>query len=154
GIIGSQPNTFFGGLWGWKTGNDGCSVYPASSFDSLVVDTSGMDVFCSGHAPLGMDKSRVLVAGGTSPFTMEYGENRARIYNDTTGTAIGRWFTPPDMSYFRFYPTVTPLRDGRALVVAGSQHRQHRIFGGLRSGQAPAKPTADTLYRFAPIPNG
>jgi hypothetical protein len=56
------------------------------------------------------------------------------------------------MSEWRWYPTATTLRDGRVLVTAGSRHRQQRVFGGFRNGVAP--PTADTVFRFAPVANG
>ena len=153
GVIGNAPlDSLYGGEWGWTPGNDGCSSYPASHFVRLGVDTSGMDPFCSGHAMLGDGK--VLIAGGQNAFIAQYGENRARIY--TAGTdSRGTWSpTAHPMNFWRYYPTVTTLRDGRAIVTSGSHYRQHRTFGGRINGAAPASPSGDTLRRFAPIPNG
>ena len=140
-------DTLYGGEWGWTPGGDDYSQFPTSHFVRLGLNHSGMNPFCAGHAMLGgAGDDRVLVAGGYDPNVQEYGEIRARIFTDGTGDARGTWTPVPDMHYRRFYPTLTTLRDGRVMATAGSQHRQHRIFGGLASG--------DTLRRFAPTSFG
>ncbi|TFZ02667.1 DUF1929 domain-containing protein [Ramlibacter henchirensis] len=73
---------------------------------------AGFDLFCSGHALL--PDGRVLVAGGH--IENDIGLPRAAIYNPATNS----WSPAPNMNAGRWYPTVTTLPNGDALVVSGS----------------------------------
>ena len=71
----------------------------------------GYDLFCAGHAQLA--DGRVLIAGGhIADFV---GLAKTSIYNPATNN----WTPVPDMNAGRWYPTVTTLPNGDALVVSG-----------------------------------
>ena len=72
----------------------------------------GWDLFCSGHAFLA--DGRLFVAGGH--IQNGVGSPKAGIYNPSTNT----WAAAPNMNAGRWYPTVTTLANGDALVVSGS----------------------------------
>jgi len=148
--LGTRP-TFEGGEWLWRPAPDTCAcfAYPTPQLDSLGVDSSLFNPFCAGHAQLA---GKLLVAGGDDAVVGDYGEIQDRLYAEGSGTGRGTW-TPylPNMTFRRFYPTVTALKDGRGFVTSGWNHRQHRIWGGFNPGSPP---TDSTLYRFRPIPTG
>src|SRR5207245_712722 len=149
----STVTRFYGGEWGWRPLTDTTIVrFPTANFDTIHVDTCGMDPFCGSHAILG--DGRVLMAGGHNPFIMDYGDNRVRIFTDGADTSSGAWSVAHVMNLWRWYPTATTLRDGRALLTSGERYRQHQLFGGKRNGSALGTPSGDSLYRFAPIPGG
>ena len=75
-------------------------------------DGTPVNLFCSGHAFL--PDGRLLVAGGH--ITDGDGLDQACVYDHTTGT----WTALPTLRSGRWYPTVTTLADGRALVISGS----------------------------------
>ena len=81
------------------------------------------DVFCSGHAALA--DGRILVAGGYGGGSSNIGLATAEIFDSTNNT----WISVPNMSYKRWYPTATPLADGRVLVTAGWQTTEHSNAG-------------------------
>jgi hypothetical protein len=81
------------------------------------------DVFCSGHAAL--PDGRILVVGGFGGSSSLFGLNTAEIFDPVTNT----WTSVPNMSYRRWYPTATPLSDGRILVTAGWQTTEHSNAG-------------------------
>jgi hypothetical protein len=72
----------------------------------------GYDVFCSGHAFLA--DGRLFVAGGH--IQNGVGLRKASFYDPFSNT----WAPAPDMNAGRWYPTVTTLANGDALVVSGS----------------------------------
>ncbi|HKB06390.1 MAG TPA: LamG-like jellyroll fold domain-containing protein, partial [Gemmataceae bacterium] len=72
------------------------------------------DIFCSGQVLLA--DGRVLVVGGHDCDGPGVGIKMTNIFDPVTMT----WTHGPDMTYARWYPTVTLLPDGKALVVAGS----------------------------------
>jgi hypothetical protein len=73
------------------------------------------DIFCSAQTVL--PDGRVLVVGGHECVDTTYtGSAIANIFDPVTQA----WTKLPDMAYRRWYPTVTTLPDGRALVTAGS----------------------------------
>ncbi len=148
---GERDGQFNGAEWGWLTGNDGCVSFPGASFVSLGLDTSGVDIFCAANVAL--PDGRAFIPAGTSPVTGEYGENKTRIYTRGSGSARGSWSNSGPMGDWRWYPSATSVR-GRVMVAGGSRHPQHRYFGGLRNGVLPPSPVGDSLYRFAPVPQG
>ncbi len=151
-----KSNVFSGGQWGWRQGSgsgfEGCASYPDSAFTFVSVPVSGMDIFCSGQVGLG--DGRVFTPGGTDTVVGSYGDNRSRVFASGAGTSQGSWSNPGNMVDWRWYPTGTTLRDGRAMVLGGSRHPQHRIFGGRRNTAAPVLGTGDSLQRFAPVNGG
>ena len=72
----------------------------------------GYDVFCSGHAFLA--DGRLFVAGGH--IQNGVGLAKGSVYDPFTNT----WTAAPDMNAGRWYPTVTTLPNGDALVISGS----------------------------------
>ncbi|HSV36094.1 MAG TPA: galactose oxidase-like domain-containing protein [Ramlibacter sp.] len=72
---------------------------------------AGYDLFCAGHAFLA--DGRMLVAGGH--ILDNVGLANTSVYDPFTNT----WLRAPDMNAGRWYPTVTTLPNGDALVIAG-----------------------------------
>src|SRR5712692_2001607 len=70
-----------------------------------------VNTFCAGHITL--PDGRVLVAGGH--LQADVGIPDTSIFDPSTGT----WTAAQPMSVGRWYPTVTELGDGRALVFSG-----------------------------------
>lgn len=151
---GGEPlHEFKGRLWGWNPVSDSCDSFPTTNFTAITpLPTVGYNVFCSGHAALA--DGRMLVAGGHSHETGAFGVNRATIHTTGAGSAAGAWDSVNSMAERRWYPTNTTLKDGRILVTAGFQHRQHRMFGGRLGDSAPSGPSGDTLRRWAPVEGG
>ena len=148
---GEKTGPFWGGLWGWKAGSDGCGAYPSASFVSLPVPSLDVDIFCSGHALVG---DRPLIAGGTDPVTQQYGDDRTRRFTAGSCGASNTWSDPGPMAKSRWYPSTSVLRDSRIMVLSGKTAPYHRFFGGLRDGFEPATGTGDSLYLFAPVRDG
>lgn len=74
--------------------------------------STGYDLFCAGHGYLA--DGRLLVPGGhIADFV---GLARASVYDPRNNS----WSPVPDMNAGRWYPTVTMLPNGEALVVSGS----------------------------------
>ena len=71
----------------------------------------GYDLFCTGHAFLA--DGRLFVAGGH--IQNGVGLSKASLYDPFANT----WTATPDMNAGRWYPTVTALANGDALVVSG-----------------------------------
>src|SRR5262249_18225040 len=69
------------------------------------------NIFCAGHSALG--DGRILVAGGHAGG--HTGLAVANIFDPATLS----WTAAATMAYPRWYPTVTTLPDGRALVTEG-----------------------------------
>jgi hypothetical protein len=77
-----------------------------------------VDLFCCGHAQL--PDGRIFFAGGAKtgpPPTW------TAIYDPVTGS----WSRGPDMRQGRWYPTVTTLADGRALITTGDVDRSSSV---------------------------
>jgi hypothetical protein len=81
------------------------------------------NLFCSGAAL--MADGRVLVVGGYGSGSGDIGIANAEIFDSMANT----WTTVPKMAYKRWYPTATPLHDGRILVTAGWQTTAHSNAG-------------------------
>jgi Domain of unknown function (DUF1929)/IPT/TIG domain len=71
------------------------------------------NIFCSGQSLL--PDGRVFVAGGHNMADYN-GIPNATFFDSSTST----WSSGPNMSFGRWYPTVTALADGRMLVTSGA----------------------------------
>ena len=96
---------------GGISGNDPRLWDPATQ-EVTLLKAPGYDVFCTGHAFLA--DGRLFVAGGH--IQNGVGLPKASLYNPFSNT----WDNAPDMNAGRWYPTVTTLANGDALVVSGS----------------------------------
>jgi hypothetical protein len=85
-----------------------------NSFSAVPVNDN---IFCSGAVPL--PNGKILVAGGHS--ASHVGLNVANLFDPFSQT----WSDAPNMSFARWYPTVTVLPDGRALVTVGETSCDH-----------------------------
>jgi hypothetical protein len=151
--FGGEPlNVFKGGIWGWDPNVDSCLTYPTTNFTAITPPSVGHNVFCSGHS--GLADGRMFVAGGHSDTTGDFGVDDAATHNVGSGSGSGSWTVTSSMSERRWYPTNTTLKDGRVLVTAGFQHRQHHIFGGRLAGNAPVSPSGDSVRRWVPTEGG
>jgi len=84
---------------------------------------TSVNLFCSGFASL--SDGRILVVGGYGGNSSLLGIANAEIFDPSNNS----WTTVPNMSYRRWYPTATPLSDGRILVAAGWQTTAHTNAG-------------------------
>jgi hypothetical protein len=97
-------------LWGRNAITDLYSWDPATQGFTRLPGV-GYDLFCSGHAFLA--DGRLLVPGGHIADSV--GLSKTSVYNASTNT----WSAAPEMNAGRWYPTVTTLPNGDALVVSG-----------------------------------
>jgi hypothetical protein len=93
------------------SGNDPRLWDPANQSVTLL-PKAGYDIFCTGHAFLA--NGRLFIAGGH--IQNNVGLSRASLYDPFTNA----WIGAPNMNAGRWYPTVTTLANGDALVVSGS----------------------------------
>ena len=107
-----------------SVGDNATETYPVHNFTratvwdpatgaqtSVNVDT-GFNIFCSGLAHL-MDGS-LFIAGGNKDAQLN-GIVQTHLFNPTTNT----WSLGPNMAAGRWYPSVTPLRNGEMLITEG-----------------------------------
>jgi hypothetical protein len=102
---------------------------PATGTQTPVWVDTGYNVFCSGLAHL-VDGS-LFLAGGNLNAQLQ-GIRQTHIFNPTTNT----WSLGPDMAAGgRWYPTVTPLRNGEMLITEGGPDMPEvrTTAGSLRS---------------------
>ncbi len=85
---------------------------PQTGIQTAATVTTGFNIFCSGLAHL-MDGT-LFAAGGNRNSSLA-GINQTHLFNQSTNT----WSRGADMSVDRWYPTVTPLRDGEMLITEG-----------------------------------
>ena len=85
---------------------------PVTNTFTAVPYNNTADLFCAGQTPL--PDGRILVAGGHAGGYV--GIKNTTIFDPSTNT----WTDVGQMSYARWYPTLTKLPDGRMLVVSGS----------------------------------
>jgi hypothetical protein len=97
-------------VWGRNAITDLYSWDPATQALTRLPGV-GYDLFCSGHAFLA--DGRLLVPGGHIADSV--GLSKTSVYNAFTNT----WSAAPDMNAGRWYPTVTTLPNGDALVLSG-----------------------------------
>ncbi len=134
--------TDFGGQFRWRNFPDTTITnWPSSQFSALTLNFPGKDVFCAGHTH--MADGKVFVTGGTELDGFEVGTTHTLILDPQTRT----WDSTsvPAMSARRWYPTATPLGDGRIVVSSGSQYFHAYVFGGITGTNT--LPTDSTLYR-------
>jgi hypothetical protein len=81
------------------------------------------DLFCSGQTALA--DGRILVVGGYGGSGTNLGIPNAEIFDPSNNS----WSVIPKMSYARWYPTATPLSDGRVIVMGGWQTSEHTNAG-------------------------
>lgn len=100
-------------MWPGDAGinGDAAMVFDPATGALSTVPKAGYDLFCSAHAYLA--DGQLLVAGGH--IQNNVGVAKATRYSSASNT----WSTAPDMNAGRWYPSVTTLGNGDALVVSG-----------------------------------
>lgn len=100
-------------IWPGDAGinGDAAMVFDPVTGALSTVPKAGYDLFCSAHAYLA--DGQLLVAGGH--IQNNVGVAKASRYS----SASNAWSTVPDMNAGRWYPSVTSLGNGDALVVSG-----------------------------------
>jgi len=113
------------------------------------------DMFCNGMTV--MPDGRALIAGGTIQYNTFLGARNAAIFDPSTGSLNDIAL----MQHGRWYPTVTTLSDGRALVYSGINesgptNSTIEFFHPLTGWSTPIKgPWTPPLYpRLHVLPNG
>ena len=85
---------------------------PQTDTHTPVTVNTGYNVFCSGLAHLA--DGALFLAGGNKNAQLE-GIVQTHVFNFVTNT----WSLGPNMAAGRWYPTVTPLRNGELLITEG-----------------------------------
>jgi hypothetical protein len=95
---------------------------PATGTQTPVNTTTGYNIFCSGiaHLPDGSP----FMAGGNG-YVLFGGIVQTHVFHPATNT----WSLGPNMKVARWYPTVTPLRDGEMLITSGGPNTPE-VFTG------------------------
>ena len=101
---------------------------PATGTQTPVNVTTGYNIFCSGLAHL-MDGS-LFLAGGNKNAQLD-GIVQTHVFDSDTNT----WSLGPNMAAGRWYPSVTPLRNGEMLITEGGPDMPEvrKTDGGLRA---------------------
>ncbi len=135
-----------GRVYGWNSANGDCSGSPLSGVTEVPGFSPGTNIFCSGHTQLsGAEGYQLLTVGGAS-LPVDWGLRDARRYTVGPGAGTFTALNPP--RWPRWYPSITTLRDSRALACSGNKGEQTWYFGGWRDDQPPAGGTGDLLHRF------
>jgi Concanavalin A-like lectin/glucanases superfamily/Domain of unknown function (DUF1929) len=85
---------------------------PETGTHTPVTVNTGFNVFCSGLAHL--TDGSLFLAGGNKNAALD-GIVQTHVFNYLTNT----WNVGPNMAAERWYPSVTPLRDGEMLITEG-----------------------------------
>jgi hypothetical protein len=85
---------------------------PETGSQTDVQLNDGFNIFCSGLAHL--FDGRLFIAGGNLNQALD-GIKQTHLFDPATNL----WSRAPDMSAGRWYPTVTPLRNGEMLITSG-----------------------------------
>jgi hypothetical protein len=102
-------------IWGgYSISGDNAHLWDPDTAATTPLSLAGYDLFCSGHSFLA--DGRLLVAGGNLNLDIKAGLADASLYDPTSDV----WTRLPDMNAGRWYPTVTTLANGDALVIAGN----------------------------------
>ena len=136
----------------WSTG-DQARVWDPITGDFTLTPAPFGDVHCASQVTLA--DGRLLVAGGQmgSP---HIGIPVTSIFNPLTNS----WSRGADMAYSRWYPTLTTLPDGRALVtsgdaVSGTRIDTPEIYDPVNDTWTPKATKQLGLYPFMYVlPNG
>ena len=101
---------------------------PATGTQTPVNVDTGFNVFCSGLAHL--TDGSIFLAGGNKDAQLN-GIVQTHTFNPTTNT----WSLGPNMAAGRWYPSVTPLRNGEMLITEGGPDTPEvrTTAGGLRA---------------------
>ena len=101
---------------------------PATGTQTPVNVDTGFNVFCSGLAHL--TDGSIFLAGGNKDAQLD-GIDQTHTFNPTTNT----WSLGPHMAADRWYPSVTPLRNGEMLITEGGPDMPEvrTTAGGLRA---------------------
>ncbi len=104
------------------------TVWDPATGTQTPVNVTIHNIFCSGLAHL-MDGS-LFVAGGNKNDQLE-GIVQTHVFDSDTGT----WSLGPNMAAGRWYPSVTPLRNGEMLITEGGPNMPEvrTTDGGLRA---------------------
>jgi PKD repeat protein len=136
----------------WSAGDQARVWDPITEQFTLTPAPFG-DVHCASQVTLA--DGRVLVAGGQMGST-HIGIPVTSIFSPLTNT----WSRGADMAYSRWYPTLTTLPDGRALVVSGDSETGARIdtpeiYDPVADTWTPKAKKLMSLYPFMYVlPNG
>jgi hypothetical protein len=84
----------------------------ADTMTSVLTPSS--ELFCSGHVTLA--DGRLLAGGGNEGSEIGWGPVDTNVFDPLTET----WTRVADMSFGRYYATLTLLPDGRAIAISGS----------------------------------
>jgi len=134
---------------GWNDGAVGCGTFPYTLPVLSATWTPEVDIHCAGHAQLA--NGELLSAGGEDLGAF-WGIDDSRTFQTGTLGSAGTWTGPPSrplMQQARFYPSVTTLSDGRAVVTGGYRDEQAWFFGGRVDGNPPGTGVGDSLFRHA-----
>ncbi len=109
------------------------------------------DLFCCGHAALA--DGRMLFVGGTSLRNnghkgVQVFDPRLCLVEEVTVDGMqfrNGWAVVDTMRRDRWYPTTTPLPDGRVLVSSGLRHFEMMSFGGMKSATEAVAKKPDVL---------
>jgi len=95
-----------------NSGNPDPFVWDPLTSSFIAAPTNdGTNLFCSGQITL--RDGRILVVGGH--LSDHVGTTTGRIFDPATN----QWSSTPDMTFGRWYPTLTVLPDGRVLTLSG-----------------------------------
>lgn len=105
-------------VWGGDSNGSNAKLWDPATQALTALGQIGYNAFCAGHAFL--SDGRLFVAGGHKS-TSGDGLPYASLYNPFSNS----WARVPNMNAGRWYPTVTTLANGDALVVSGSMNTSY-----------------------------
>jgi PKD repeat protein len=136
----------------WSKG-DQARVWNPTTGDFQLTPAPFGDTHCAAQVTLA--DGRILVVGGQNNAT-HVGINVTSIFDPLTQT----WSRGADMAKARWYPTLTTMSDGRALVVSGDDENGARvdlaeIYDPATDTWTPTTPKTAGLYPFMyQLPDG